>query len=78
MQDKFVNIEDLRVLGMLSGDSNGQFRITLAARAVVEIGGIVRISPECRDGDTRRNQAQLVMGSYLSSLEKGPERYEKY
>ena len=52
MQDESVNIEYLRVLGMLSGDSNGQFRIILAARAAVEIGDIVRISPECRDGDT--------------------------
>ena len=61
MQEEFVNIEDLRVLGMLSGDSNGQFRMTLAARAVGQVGDIVRISPECRDGDTRRNQARLVM-----------------
>jgi len=63
MQDRSVNIEYLRVLGMLSGDSNGQFRITLAARVIVEIGDIVRMSPECRDGDTRRNQARLVMGT---------------
>ena len=63
MQEEFVNIEDLRALGMLSGVSIGRFRITLAARAVGEIGDIVRLSPECRDGDTRRNQAQLVMGT---------------
>jgi hypothetical protein len=62
MQEEFVNIEYLRVLGMLSGDSNGQFRITLAARAAMEIGDIVRISPECLDGDKRRNQTRLVMG----------------
>ena len=62
MQEEFVNIEYLRVLGVLSGDSNGQFRIILTVRAVLEIGDIVRISPECRDSDTRRNQTQLVMG----------------
>ena len=63
MQEGFVNIEDLRALGMLSGDTNAQFRITLNAREVVKIGDIVCISPECRDSTTRRNQAQLVMGT---------------
>jgi len=45
-------MEYIRILGVLSGDSNEQFRITLAARAVIEIGDIVRISLECRDGET--------------------------
>ena len=51
MQEEFVNMEYLRDLGVLSGNSNSQFRITLAAQAVVEIGDIVHISPECCDGD---------------------------
>ena len=60
MQEECVNIEHLWVLGLLSGDSNGQFGITLTARAAVEIGNIVPKSPECRDGGTRRNQTRLV------------------
>ena len=63
MQEGFVNIEHLRVLGMLSGDSNRQFRIILSARAAVEIGHIVRVSPECSDGDARRNQTRFVTGT---------------
>jgi len=47
MKDGFVNMEYLRDLGVLSGNSNGQFRITLAIRATVEIENVVCIGPEC-------------------------------
>jgi hypothetical protein len=56
MQNEFVNIEYLRILGMLSGNSNGQFHIALAVQTAEEIGNIVRRSPSCHDGGSKRNQ----------------------
>jgi hypothetical protein len=50
MQDGFVNIEYLRDLGVLSGNSNGPFHVILAVRVAEEIGNIDRIGPECCGG----------------------------
>ena len=50
MQEKFGNIEYLRVLGMLPGDSKGQFHITSVSGAAVEIGNIVYRNPARRTG----------------------------
>ena len=62
MQDGFVKIECLRILGMLSGNSNGRFHITLAAQTANESGNIVPVSPGFNNGGAKRNPTLLDMG----------------